>query len=129
MSALTNSAQPRRSNISNSTMSLSSPNRDIDSNMRNGKNHSSDNNSDEDDTTKTTDETSESEEEISEGSSQIKHSSENQSSYYEDEDVRAVQDRSTKEVAKKRADAIAVSGKRAPVPQVRFSKLVSHIKK
>lgn len=130
MSALTNNAQPlRRSNVSNSTMSLSSPNKDVDSNMKNGKNHSSDNDSDEDDTTKTTEETSESEEEMSEGSSQIKPSSENQSSYYEDEDDKAVQVRSVKEVARKRADASAVSGKRAPVPQVRFSKLVSHIKK
>lgn len=125
LSALTNNSQPlKRSNMSNSTMSLSSPNKDNDSNVKIGKKHLRENDSDEyDDTTKTSEETSESEEEISARSSQTKQSS----SSYEDDDDEAVQVHSIKEIARKKADTIA--GKRAaPVPQVRFSKQVSHSK-
>lgn len=128
LSALTNNSQPlKRSNLSNSTMSLSSPNKDSDSNIKNGKMHSSDNESDDDDeTSKTSEETTESEEELSSGSSQTKQSS---SFHEEDDDDEAVRVHSINEIAKKKANRIAVPGKRAaPVPQVRFSKQISHSK-
>lgn len=116
----------KRTNLSNSTMSLSSPNKDLESNVRNGKHRSSDNESD---ATKSSEGTSESDEELSGESSETKPSSENQSSYY-DEDDDAVQVRSIKETLKKKTRSNGESGERAaPVPQVRFSKLVSHMKK
>lgn len=119
----------KRTNLSNSTMSLSSPNKDLESNVRNGKHRSSDNESDEDDATKSSEGISESDEELSGESSETKPSSENPSSYY-DEDDDAVQVRSIKETLKKKTRSNGESGERAaPVPQVRFSKLVSHMKK
>lgn len=124
LSALANDSQPlKRSSISNSTISLSSPNKDINANGKNDKNHSRVSESDDEDEeyTKSTEETTEeSDEEESKGSSQTKQSSENHSS------DNAVQVRPITAMSKKKAEP----GKRtAPVPQVRFSKLVNHMKK
>lgn len=127
LSALaSNPQQPlKRTNLSNSTMSLSSPNK----NNHNMNGATSNSNSDSEETSKSTEETSESEEEQSGGSSQTKQSSENKTSYSEDDDD-AVEVHPIKSMAKKKVDVTSEGDKRlAPVPQVRFSKLVSHMKK
>lgn len=132
LSALASQPQPlKRNAMSNSTMSLSSPNKDINSN---GKNQLADSESDDDESFKSTEESSESDEEESKCSSQTKQSSENQSSYldddYDDDDDDAVRVHRIKSTAKKQNEADLETGKRsAPVPQVRFSKLVNHMKK
>lgn len=113
--------------MSNSTMSLSSPNKDSDEKQNNNIHQTSDTESNEDDTTKTTDKSSESEEDDSDDSSDTKLSSENQSSYY-DEDNDVVQVRSIKEIPMKKSEPIIGTNKRTgPVPQVRFSKLVNQM--
>lgn len=127
MSALANNKQNmKRTNLSNSTMSLSSPNKDIDSNVRNDRNRLSESESDDDETVRTTEETSESEEEQSEESSLTKPSTENHSSSYEDDDDDKVRVHSIKEAIKKKPKANLE--RTAPTPHVRFSKLVGHIK-
>lgn len=127
MSALATNPQPlKRTSLSNSTMSLSSPN-------KNGKNRSSESESEDDDeeeeeSIKSTEESTESDEEDSRDSSLTKPSTHNASSIYDDDD--AVEIHPIKTLTKKKAGAKPQPEKRAaPVPQVRFSKLVSHMKK
>lgn len=130
MSALATNSQPlKRTSLSNSTMSLSSPN-------KNGKNlsidsESEDDDEEEEDSIKSTEESTESDDEDSRDSSLTKPSTHNASSIYDDDDDDdAVEIRPIKELAKKKAGAKPQLEKRAaPVPQVRFSKLVSHMKK
>lgn len=133
LSALASQPQPlKRNTMSNSTMSLSSPNKDINSI---GRNQSADSESDDDESSKSTEESSESDEEESKCSGQTKQSSENQSSYLDDDDDDddeddAVRVHQIKSTAKKHNDTALGAGKRsAPVPQVRFSKLANHMKK
>lgn len=110
-------------------MSLSSPSKGI-SSVDIGRNHSSDSQSDDDDATKSTEESSESEEEYSDGSSLNKTSSENQSGYYEQRNDDGIKARSTKGASKKMTATYLEPEKRAaPVPQVRFSKLLTNMKK
>lgn len=133
MSSLaTNNHVPRlkRANLSKSTMSLTSPNKDIiESHARNGKipssgSESNDNDDDNDDTvTKTSEETSESEATHSDVSSQTKQSS----GHCTDDD--SVQIRQIKDAPPIKPKPNPEPRKRTtPTPQVRFSKLVSHIK-
>lgn len=128
MNALaTNNHVPRlkRSNLSKSTMSLSSPSKEIiESHARNGKiaSSGSESNDDDDDTvTKTSEETSDSEAAHSDGSSQTKQSS----SHGTDDD--SVQIRQLKDASSIKPQP-EPRKRTAPTPQVRFSKLVSHIK-
>lgn len=128
MNSLTtnNSAhQLKRTNLSKSTVSLSSPT--VESYARNGKmplsgSESNDDDDDDNDTvTKTSDETSESEAAHSDRSSQTKQSS----SHGTDDD--SVQIRQLKEAPPIKSQPNPEPRKRtAPTPQVRFSKLVSH---
>lgn len=135
MSALaTGNPQPlKRTSLSNSTMSLSSPNKDL--HLKGGRNRSSDSESEDDEeeeeeSIKSTEETTESEDEESRDSSLTKPSTINASSVYEDDDDDAVQVRPIKSLAKKNTGTKPHPEKRAaPVPQVRFSKLVGHMKK
>lgn len=137
MSALTNSSslQPlKRTTMSNSSMSLDSPKKDIIS--RNKKTvsdlESEEEDEEDEETSKSTDNSSDSDdEEESKSSSQTKQSTENQSSHLEDEDDdNAVQVRPMAGISKKKLEAKPEPLKRgAPVPQVRFSKLVNHMKK
>lgn len=135
MSALANNSQQlKRANLSNSTMSLNSPSKDAISKGRNrmNKSESEEEDEDEEETTKSTGQSSESDdEEESMGSSQTKQSTENQSSYLdEDDDDNAVQVRPITGLTKRKPDNKPEPQKRgAPVPQVRFSKLVNHMKK
>lgn len=127
MSALANNPQPlKRSTMANSTMSLTSPNKDMKINSKVDRDHSSvsESGDEEESVTKSTEETSESEEDESMDSSQTKHSSENRSSYMDDDD--AVQIRPISAISKKKAET---EKRNAPVPQVRFSKLINHMKK
>ena len=125
-----NTNRLKRTNLSKSTTSLNSPNRDIvESHARNGKkpmsgSESNDDDDDDDDTmTKTSEETSESEAAQSDRSSQTKQSS----SHCTDDD--SVQIRQLKDFPPKKSQLNPEPRKRtAPTPQVRFSKLVSHIK-
>lgn len=117
----------KRANLSKSTMSLSSPNKDIiESHARNGKIPSSgseSNDNDDDTVTKTSEEASESEATHSDASSQTKQSS----SHCTDDD--SVQIRQLKDAPPIKSQPNPEPRKRtAPTPQVRFSKLVSHIK-
>lgn len=123
LSALANNSQPlKRSNLSNSTMSLNSPNKDVKVNSKIDS-ESEEEEDEEESITKSTEETSESEEE-SMDTSQTKQSSENQSSYIDDDE--AVQIRPISAISRKKAEN---EKRNAPVPQVRFSKLVNHMKK
>lgn len=113
----------KRNNISKSTLSLSSPTKDIiESHARNGKIQSSgsESNDDDDETvTKTSEEMSDSEAAHSDGSSQTKESS--------GTDDDSVQIRQLKEAPSIKPQP-EPRKRTAPTPQVRFSKLVSHIK-
>lgn len=118
-------------------MSLDSPNKDAslrDRNKVNGLESEEEDDEDEEDeeTTKSTEGSSDSDdEEESRSSGQTKQSTENQSSHLEDEDDdNAVQVRTIAEISKKKPETKPEPMKRgAPVPQVRFSKLVNHMKK
>lgn len=124
-----NAHRLKRTNLSKSSMALSSPNKDIvESHLRNGKrpqSASESNDEDDDDTvTKTSEElSSECESTHSDGSSQTKQSS----SHCTDDD--SVQIRQLKDDTSMKCQPNPEPRKRtAPTPQVRFSKLVSHIK-
>lgn len=138
MSALATKSQPlKRGSLSNSTMSLSSPNKDM--NLKDRGNRSSDSESEEEEedddeeeeeSLKSSEETTESEDEDSRDSSMTKPSTVNASSVNDDDDDDAVEIRPIKTAAKKKVGIKPQPEKRAaPVPQVRFSKLVSHMKK
>lgn len=108
-------------------MALNSPNKDIsETHVRNGKlpQSASDDDDDDDTITKTTEETSsETESTHSDMSSQIKHSS----GHSTDND--SVQIRQLNDEPTMKSQPNPEPKKRtAPTPQVRFSKLVSHIK-
>lgn len=118
----------KRTNLSKSTTSLSSPSKDIiESHARNGKmpssgSESNDEDDDIDDTvTKTSEESSDSEAAHSDVSSQTKASS----SHCTDDD--SVQIRRLKEPPSIRPQP-EPRKRTAPTPQVRFSKIVNHIK-
>lgn len=134
MSALATKPQPlKRTSLSNSTMSLSSPNKDF----KDRGHRSSDSESEEEDdeeeeeeeeeSLKSSDETTGSEDE---DSSMTKPSTVNASSVNDDDDDDddAVELRPIKTAAKKKVDIKPQTERAAPVPQVRFSKLVSHMK-
>lgn len=112
----------KRSNLSKSTTSLSSPNKDImESHARNGKVPSSGSESNDDDdvddtVTKTSQESSDSEAAHSDESSQTKQSSDD-----------SVQIRQMKEPSSIRPQP-EPRKRTVPTPQVRFSKIVNHIK-
>lgn len=129
MSALANDSQKlKRTNMSSSTMSLDSPNKDAIIGGRNRLNESESEGEEDDDEEETTkSQTSDSDdEEESIGSSQTK-----QSSFLdEDDDDNAVQVRPIAGITKQKPDNKPEPQKRGvPVPQVRFSKLVNHMKK
>lgn len=138
MSALTNTSKYDRlsNNLSNSTMSLNSPNRDINSNVKNRSSEESESDDDEDEededaSSKTTEETTESE--VSRDTKDTKQSTKNQSSSF-CEDDEAVEIRPVKAIPRKRSGLKPEPEKRnvpeqRPVPQVRFSKLINHMKK
>lgn len=130
MSALAtnnNAHRLKRSNLSKSTTSLSSPSKDIiESHVRNGKMPSSGSESNDDDdiddtVTKTSEESSDSEVAHSDESSQTKQSS----SHGTDDD--SVQIRQMKEPLSMRPQP-EPRKRTVPTPQVRFSKIVNHIK-
>lgn len=136
MSALTNNLQQlKRTTMSNSSMSLDSPNKDRSSRDTNKvsdleSEDEDDEDEDEEETTKSTEGSSNSDDEDeSKSSSQTKQSTKNQSLDDEDDD-NAVQVRPIAGISKKKPDIKPELQKRgAPVPQVRFSKLVNHMKK
>lgn len=125
LAASNNAHRLKRTHLSKSSMSLNSPTRDIaESHVRNVKmpmSASESNDDDDDDTvTKTSEETSsDSEAAHSDGSSQTKQSSSDDS----------VQIRQLNDESSIKFQPNPEPRKRtAPTPQVRFSKLVSHIK-
>lgn len=126
-----NTQRLKRTNRSKSTLALTSPNRNIiETHMRNGKLPSSGSESNDDDTiTKTSDETSESEENQSDASGQTKQSSENRSSCCTDDDSVQIRPLKEEDVSPRKSAPHPEPRKRTiPTPQVRFSKVVSHIK-
>ncbi|XP_031619179.1 protein FAM92A-like [Contarinia nasturtii] len=146
MSALTKTTKYDKltTNLSNSTMSLNSPNKDIHSNLKKDTHQSSEDSElddeeeeeeDEDVSSKSTEETTESE--VSRDTKDTRCSTENQSSSVCVDDNDDVQIRPVKAIPRKRSgqDKAEPEKERSvpeqprPVPQVRFSKMINHMKK